>query len=62
MFESETVGPCLVQKLKWGGGHAPLGPPVATSLEKHILVIMQYEIKKETRNIKKNKRPDTTKM
>ena len=30
MFESETVGPCLVQKLKCGGGggHAhPLPPP-----------------------------------
>ena len=30
MFENETVGPCLVQKLKWGKGvHGmnPLHPP-----------------------------------
>ena len=35
MSETETVGPCLVQKLKWGGGGrgmAPLLPPVATPL------------------------------
>ena len=29
MFETETVVPCLVQKLKWGA-MAPLVPPVAT--------------------------------
>ena len=34
MFETETVGPCLVRKLKWGGGCTPLlpSPPVATPL------------------------------
>ena len=26
MFETETVGPFLVQKLSWGG-HGPPGPP-----------------------------------
>ena len=34
MFETETVGPCLVRKLKWGvavgGDHGPTGPLVAT--------------------------------
>ena len=30
-FETETVGPCLVQKLKWVT-MAPLAPPVATPL------------------------------
>ena len=34
MFETETVRPCLVQKLKWGGGGGawPPGPPVAMPL------------------------------
>ena len=27
MFETETVGPCLVWKLKWGGGPWPSWPP-----------------------------------
>ena len=31
MFETETVRPCLVQKLKWGGAWPP-GPPVAMPL------------------------------
>ena len=31
MFETETVGPCVVWKLKWEG-HAPLATPVATPL------------------------------
>ena len=26
MFETETVGLCLVQKLKWGWSHDPPGP------------------------------------
>ena len=26
MFETETVGPCLVQKLKWGGTWPPCSP------------------------------------
>ena len=36
MFETESVGPFLFQKLKWGGfgggGDDPLAPPVATPL------------------------------
>ena len=32
MFETEIFGPCLIRKLKWGGRHAPLVPPVATPL------------------------------
>ena len=33
MFEMETVGPCLVQKLRWSrGAIAPLAHPVATPL------------------------------
>ena len=32
MFETETDGPCLVQKLKWEG-HGTPGPPVATPLK-----------------------------
>ena len=40
MFETETVGPFLFQKLKWldeeggwgWGGNGPPGPPVATTL------------------------------
>ena len=34
MFETETVRPCLVQKLKWGGegGAWHPGPPVAMPL------------------------------
>ena len=36
MFETETVGPCLIRKLKWEGREAwPPGspdPPVATTL------------------------------
>ena len=39
MFETETVGPYLVQKLKCGGGglgHGPRRlPPVATPLKNH---------------------------
>ena len=38
MFETETFGPCLVRKLKWGeggGGMDPLAPPVATPLLVH---------------------------
>ena len=31
MFETETIGPCLVRKLKWEGG-MNLWPPVATPL------------------------------
>ena len=31
MFETETVGPCLVRKLKWEG-HGPLALVVATPL------------------------------
>ena len=32
MFETETFGPCLVRKLKWGA-HGPSDPPpVATSM------------------------------
>ena len=26
MFETETVGPCLVRKLKWGGHWLPGSP------------------------------------
>ena len=33
MFETEPVGPYLVQKLKLGGGgHSPLAPSVAIPL------------------------------
>ena len=40
MFETETVGPCLVQKLKWGD-HGPLGPSsgyalVEASFERYV--------------------------
>ena len=31
MHETETVGPCLVWKMKWRG-HGPLSLPVATPL------------------------------
>ena len=27
MFETETVGPCLIRKLKWGMGEHPPWPP-----------------------------------
>ena len=34
--KTETIGPCLVQKLKWGAMD-PLAPPVATPLHtEHI--------------------------
>ena len=36
MLETETFGPCLVQKLRWkgrGGGHGPTFPPGATLLQ-----------------------------
>ena len=39
MFETETVGPCLVRKLKWwgeGGGIWPLGPNSDYTLYGHI--------------------------
>ena len=32
MLETETSGPYLVRKLKWGS-HAPPEPPVATPLQ-----------------------------
>ena len=45
MSETETVGPCLVQKLKWegggGGGMAPLAPPVATPLLTECILMYQ---------------------
>ena len=31
MFETETVGPCLVRNLKWGGGTRPPWPPLHPS-------------------------------
>ena len=42
MFETETLGPCLVRKLKCvcrgggGGGYGPLAPPMATPLSKEF--------------------------
>ena len=38
MFETETVGPCLVQKLKWGG-HGPPAPQMATPLKSLTLLM-----------------------
>ena len=46
MFDTETVGPYLVQKLKWGGGggDGPPGPPVATPLKNLELPIKSLQI------------------
>ena len=42
MFETETVGPCLVWKLKWGGGHGPPAPPSGYAPKIIIWDIRQY--------------------
>ena len=45
MFDTETVGPYLVQKLKWwGGGDGPPGPPVTTPLKNLELPIKSLQI------------------
>ena len=45
MFETETFGPCLVQKLKrWD--HGPLGPPVATPLNNALPELVIFRITK----------------
>ena len=40
MFETETVRPCLVQKLKWGDDD-PLAPPEVTPLVFRLLTHFQ---------------------
>ena len=58
MFETETVGPCLVQKLKWGV-LVPLDPPspsvnIPTSFSCssfHLLQIIAGEFEADLSNL-----------